>query len=178
MVQNILNWYAVSTPQDRTEGLSWYREANKLLEIMAVNGQPDWKNAAVISAFSTNTSWNRNKQCALNWAHGEQVGHLKDVLNKVDRIEQAEILEECLAILNGKKLRAFCLNILGYWDHVTVDRWAARVAGTDKYKTAKQYQVVAEAYIESADILELKPAVLQAITWITIRKAEKKEHYG
>jgi hypothetical protein len=60
---------------------------------------------------------------------------------------------------------------LGDENAVTVDVWAARVAGVDPeiLRRPREYAAVAEAYRRAAKRVGISPRKLQAITWCLIR---------
>jgi hypothetical protein len=66
---------------------------------------------------------------------------------------------------NAPKSRAFVRNLLGDEAPVTVDTWAARIAGVPYPRTARQYEAIARAYVEAAAYLDTSPALVQARTW-------------
>jgi hypothetical protein len=71
----------------------------------------------------------------------------------------------------AKKTRSFARNITGDVHAVTVDVWAARIAGVteDQLKLVGVYEAVAHCYRLAAKRAGIDPQQMQAITWIVIR---------
>ena len=171
MVENILNWYWQADETDRKEGSFWYESAFDLVTDIAYQTcDPHFKIAGIIAALSPQKSWNENKNIVNRWFFGDKKGHTKQQLDKCRRIMAADTLEEVLEILGGLKTRAFCLNILGFDQHVCIDRHAMTIAGFSGNLTPKRYAEISEAYITAAYQLEISPANLQAITWVAYRR--------
>jgi hypothetical protein len=81
-----------------------------------------------------------------------------------------------LEALTGPKETAFYLNIIGVWEPVTVDRWAARAAFPDQFPiqentavSERWFRLCTEAYQRAAHLLGMAPATLQAIIWTLAR---------
>ncbi len=66
---------------------------------------------------------------------------------------------------DAPKSEAFLRNLLGDFDPVTVDVWAARIAGARVPGSRKAYDSLALAYRDVAVLLGDEPATLQARTW-------------
>lgn len=71
----------------------------------------------------------------------------------------------------ASKTRSFAQAILGDQNAVTVDIWAARVAGVNPevLRRPREYAAVADAYRRAAKRAGVTPRELQAITWCAIR---------
>ncbi len=76
--------------------------------------------------------------------------------------------------MSGPKVTAFWKNILGDYDHVTVDSWAYLAAMghrliRDNGPTKVEHRLVSDAYYAAADLCNVQPAHLQAIVWGIVR---------
>jgi hypothetical protein len=83
-------------------------------------------------------------------------------------------------VIRGQKVRSFLDNITKPHesDAVTVDVWAERISTGDLKQpgstlTAKKYQAIVEEYRAAAEVVGLRPLVLQAITWVVVRRLAK-----
>ena len=72
---------------------------------------------------------------------------------------------------DGPKTKAFAANIIGDDHAVTVDVWAARIAGITEEQLARVgvYEAVAHGYRLAAKRAGITPAQMQATTWVVIR---------
>ena len=83
-----------------------------------------------------------------------------------------------LKTLNGEKTKNFYLNIKYYnnAENLTVDRQALQVAlgrilnDREMSMTSPQYSFFKECYIYTANRLNIRPSLLQSITWLTWRR--------
>lgn len=76
-------------------------------------------------------------------------------------------IHECV---RGPKVEAFACNLLGCTSRVTVDTWAARVAGAWAWRgSLAEYRKVEAAYLTAARRLDVEPATLQAVVWLATR---------
>jgi hypothetical protein len=94
------------------------------------------------------------------------------------------ILGGDLRELSGPKVNAFYRNLCGDLRSVTVDVWHHRAAlgvngGPTVAPNKTQRLAITEATYRLARDLELAPAILQAIIWVTIRARVKRgsRHY-
>ena len=79
------------------------------------------------------------------------------------------IINEIIKILNGRKIRSFYQNILGFKNVLTIDRHAANIAhkkfDSKRRLTDKQYTEIENNYFKASRILNINPVLLQSITW-------------
>jgi hypothetical protein len=180
------------------EGKRWYADANLICcRIAADTNTPIPTVAAVMAALSPQNPWERNCSDAealirLYKADGKDAAESYKVgtfgINKRKAIAclQEVSRDGHLKILNGLKVQAFYLSILGDTDAVCVDGHAysiwlgERVSTTDTPKiTPKLYETIADDYRKcAAKIREitgeyLYPAQIQAITWVVHRNLYK-----
>ena len=117
---------------DESERHDWYKNANKLAEIMAdVQDTQMTKVVGVIAALSPLKTWEQNLVCAREFIMTGDTGHMKQFIQKArDIVKSDGSDEEILDILNGRKISAFYLNIMYYdkADYLTIDRHALSVA--------------------------------------------------
>lgn len=179
MVRNILAVWAEATPAQIEAGAQWYSEARELAVLLSAQSGHDIDTvAAVIAHLSPRTPWASNVAAATSLlTTGEAPGQLR---MNVERARAAIASDNPLATINGPKTQAFAANIIGDDQAVTVDVWAARVAGVHRDKLAKRkvkggvttypvYESVAEAYRIAAAEAGVSPATMQATTWILAR---------
>lgn len=172
-VENILYWYNLSSPTDRSQGRFWYTAARLECEALAEQFGKDLETVVTaVAALSPQLKWERNIAAARSVLAGNyKIGGVYTA-----NIEKAiKIIEGRQGVLSGPKVTSFARNILGCPDVVCVDTWAWRVwAGADLFapppSLEKRYDEIAEDYRTAAAIVGLEPRQLQAITWVTIRR--------
>lgn len=152
--------------------VSWYPEAYRIATSLAkVSGYSVEQCAGVLAAISINTGWEDNVKRATNAILGRAYGHFKFVKQKVQDILDCKGELDCiLDILNGDKVKNFCLNILGDHSLVTVDRWMSRMWGEDLVPTGPKYRRRAAKIKELATKAGYPPSTYQALLWVAIRK--------
>lgn len=180
---NILKVYNLTTEEERYD---WYQEANEYSEVISKyiskdNSIKDKRKACgVIAALSPVKTWKENKRQALQFIETGDCGHMKQFKDKAARIIDCDGSdEEILAILNGRKISAFYLNIMypNKANNVTIDRHALSVAlgywvTDDDYSgiTANQYAFFVQCYILASVKADVSPLVMQSSTWLRWRK--------
>jgi hypothetical protein len=174
MVSNILSVYALSTAEEKADGLIWYNQAHAWASsAAAAYGVSIDKVAQVIAALSPLTPWDRNLFLAAyaleQWADGLPA--------KLPTLSMN--WQRARDVLDGKDL-AWQPKTEAFWHliadpnddagWVCIDSHAIGIAlnlGAGTYKVgSKSYQQVAEAYRIAADSVGLLPQHLQAITWV------------
>ena len=178
MLSNILTAYDNATAADANEGTAWYADARAFAAGLAAGTLLTVEHAAgVIAALSPRVRWNTNKFAAATIVDAAQNGRSEPTVAGLTKNRaKAWVIalgRMPLDVLGGQKVRAFYANILGDEDAVTVDVWAARVAlgpdATDRIP-ARQYVAIADAYRLAADMRGVSPMVMQATTWVYIRR--------
>lgn len=188
MARNIIATYRRATPEQVSQGWSWYHEAQSFARTLAAGtSHPMRSIAGVIAALSPQSSWAMNKENATAavdvYGIAGQITislHTKVQMGKVRAIlEDGELP---LAVLKGPKESAFCRNIMGDYSVCTADRWAFKTATGRALPdvnplTGKAlggigrgaYKRLHAAFEEAASILGIPVAILQAIVWIVER---------
>ena len=188
-VRNILKLYRVATQEDTANGVEWYARAERMAEAIAEDaGLPLPTVIGVMAALSPNNKWERNCMDAATmcqaWQNGESMDSFKVSCYNTMKAKAWAILdlgltddEDILSHLNGQKIRSFYSNIRGL-DEVTIDGHALNIARgkregltSDKTNMGKrEYRSMQEAYVRAAKRVNVKPHVLQAITWTTWKR--------
>ena len=189
MVENILQVWDSADERDISNGTSWYEntlvlctELAKMFDYPAVNVvgayavispalDKEMNDKAIIKMLPVH-------KAGLDFEQWCKVG----TYGKRNRDKAYRCLSGDLSAVSGEKVSAFFNNILGRPQRPTVDRWAVRVAllnpslGNDKIAVGskKVYNEIASAYVEAAELKQVTPAVMQAVTWETYRN----KHYG
>jgi len=191
-VRNILKVYRRATTDDIINGVEWYDRAKRYADTIS-----KWTNTnlntviGVMAALSPNNKWERNvKDCermVQAWKSGDDLDDFKVSCYNTMKLKAWSILEnnltsddEILTRLNGQKIRSFYSNIRGL-DEVTIDGHALNIAlgirqglTTDKTNMSKKvYKQMQEVYVRAAKRVDIKPHILQAITWTTWKRENK-----
>lgn len=170
-VDRIMAVYYSATEAEVLEGKAWYAEARALAGDVALAGNVTVEQAAVaIAQLSPRLRWDDNVRAI--WSLID-TGDAKGVMGRsVDKARQA-LVEADPWVTFGKapKTRAFASNILGNEHAVTVDVWAARIAGFTEKELSRVgvYEAIAHAYRLAAKRVGITPAQMQAITWVVAR---------
>ncbi len=175
-VNNILTTY-----YQRKEGdlYDWYVEARVLSQQLAFDRPFSASQCAgVISALSPLKSWDENIKIAHDFIEYGIRSHMFTFVEKAELIMNCDGTDEAiLDILNGRKISAFYLNIMGRSDVVTIDRHALSVVlGRDTNDndyagmTARQYAFFQECYITAAYKMGIVPSMMQSVTWLVYRR--------
>jgi hypothetical protein len=170
-IRNVTEAYDRTNNGQRDHGAAWYRVANQ--HAYAV-GDGDVKvGAAVIAALSANKSWSENLRLATQCRDGQLGGHVRDTLDKVERLYEGEEPETVLPM--GSKTGHFYRCILDPYDPrpVVIDRHAHDVAVGEIYgnrdrglSSAARYDNLRLVYTSAARRLGMIPQVLQATVWV------------
>jgi hypothetical protein len=170
LVRRILATFDRATASDLEAGATWYDEAGELARDLAANAGSVEHAAAVIAHLSPRSTWTRNVLAATALILKREMppGVMSDPLARAtDALDSADPL----ATLNGPKTARFARNILGDVEAVTVDVWAARVAGISERQLASAgvYDLVEHAYRLAARRRGVNPSTMQATTWVVAR---------
>jgi hypothetical protein len=178
-VENILATYAMADLATLKLGRQWYRDGGRIASTV---GQGDRRlGAAAIAVLSPRKAWSVNVAQALAWGRGDTVQAFSPVMAKLERLRSGENPNKVMMPAKptqGRKTHAFYHNLAGDLEHVTVDIWALRVAlggpvGDRDYQRVLgrvgAYDLVQDAYRQAGLIAGVRPAIMQATTWIVAR---------
>jgi hypothetical protein len=182
MVNNILNVYDSASDADVEEGMNWYNNAYEACDFMAQSFEfAPGQIAGVMAVVSPGMTWDENESapariCDLyrNGVHWTNwTGFSTYPLNLM---KSKRILDGDYSAIKGPKVVSFYGCIMGATDVVTVDRWSLRVAmnqflSTDKIVPSgkKCYNAVSDAYKAAAELANINPCDMQAVTWTVYR---------
>ena len=144
----------------------WYFDAESVAREVAANMSLDLDRAAcIVSAFSPRERWSVNVRKALAYSVGLPVAGLTNNVNMADAS-----LVHGFDALKGLKTNAFARAIAGDTDAVVIDVWMCRAAnlGTDS-PNKTQYNFLADAVRDAAQLFGLTPRTAQALIWIIVR---------
>ena len=166
-VNNILHFYRLA---GKFYGVNWYASAYQFaVELAGQFDKPIYQTAGIISALSPLKSWQENKRLAILFYETGIIKHTNLIKGKIYSIEKAKNINEIIKILNGRKIRSFYQNILGFKNVLTIDRHAANIAhkkfDSKRRLTDKQYTEIENNYFKASRILNINPVLLQSITW-------------
>lgn len=180
MVARILDAYDKSSASDMAEGERWYETARITAEALSAGTLISPKNAAgVIAALSPRVRWPSNVRAAaeiISAARRDPDADPPNVAGYYANVKKAwKIATGWSAenVLGGPKVKSFYSNICGDEDSVTVDVWAARLAEGCSNKNGpagKRYETIANAYRMAASARSVSPMIMQATTWVFIRR--------
>jgi hypothetical protein len=190
--RSLIDKYNAADDGTKEAGGQWYDTANEYINNLATkSGRDPRQVAAIVSAFSPQTSWDANMAAAnyfmMNYdpenpdSINDKMGGLGDNLERAKRIYHADDEDGYLAGLqNGNdahKITNFYHNMMGSKDHVTIDSWMARALlgqGADGLadKSVQKvlnwkdgYDTMANSVRSAAEKLGISPRELQAIVW-------------
>lgn len=190
-VKNIRAIYQLSTAVEKADGNSWYARAHvAALDLADRYEVTECQAIGVIAALSPRNKWERNVQdaesliAAFVSAGAEQAGLTKVCTFGSNKAKAIEVLktvdptaDEVRAILSGPKLKEFFSCILGHRDEVCIDGhayciWAGQRTSLKDVPAigVKLRRQIKADYISAAESLNVSPAALQAITWVTWRR--------
>ena len=144
----------------------WYFEAESVAREVAANMTLELERAAcIVSAFSPRERWTSNVSKALAYSVGLPVAGLSNNTAMADAS-----LVHGFDALKGLKTNAFARAIAGDTDAVVIDVWMCRAAdlGTDS-PNKTQYNFLADAVRDAAQLFGLSPRTAQALIWIMVR---------
>ena len=144
----------------------WYFEAEAVAREVAANMSLDRElSACIVSAFSPRERWSVNVRKALAYSVGLPVAGLSNNIAMADAS-----LVHGFDALKGLKTNAFARAIAGDTDAVVIDVWMCRAAdlGTDS-PNKTQYNFLADAVRDAAQLFGLSPRTAQALIWIIVR---------
>jgi hypothetical protein len=192
--KNIVGTFLLATAQEITAGAQWYNLASEVALRIAQDTTVSYHRAAgVIAALSPNNKWERNcadaeAVCKAYAAGGLEAAAAVKVCTYGKMLAKALLVLEVTdeadipAILNGQKIRAFYLSIIGNSHEVVVDGHAYSI-WIGQRLTMKQvpnigkklYASICADYVEATRIINgmgnsFTPAQVQAITWVAHKR--------
>lgn len=175
LTRRILAVWDRATPHIIEHGATWYSGTGQIVTALAAkHGHSVETVAGVFSALSPRTPWARNVAGAVLLIETGDVftGLLGRNVENARRILAGEPVRE---VLRGPKTSAFAANLAGDTERVTVDVWAARVAGVDETLLTRVgiYDALEVAYQRAARRVGVEPSTMQATTWIVARNGRK-----
>lgn len=188
-INRIKHYYSLATNTELNDGLKWYGKANDFCKALAtIHNVPLIQVAGIVAALSPQQSWETNQKQAKQFlqsgkANGATKVRLQKCFDILDTQDENEILE--ILSKGGKflKTRKFFINIYAPLRRLdaTIDRHAVGVVTQSannvqaidenfRQMTAKQYKFIEHCYIRAAELLNICPCELQAITWTVYRR--------
>lgn len=162
------------------DGLAWYDNAHA--EAVKLDPARPRRAAGVIAALSPRTAWPRNLELARQaYANGRATGTMRMCTAAADQILDGA---DPLDVLRGPKVCAFftLIDNPGDPETVCVDRHAIDVAVGRRmddrlrscwYPLERRglYALFADRYRRAARLTRMRPAQVQAITWLSWRES-------
>lgn len=179
---NIRKAWRKATAADLEQGLQWYDDALQRTQKIAPQHSVETA-AGVVAALSPMTGWSTNLKNAAKLTALHAAGEPMPTSGygfKRNTAKAWRILagEHPLQVLSGPKVTAFYHNILGCNEHVTVDRWAIRIAYGDPNGVTsvakREYDRIATAFRVVAAELGIPARHLQAATWVYFRRVHAR----
>ena len=173
VVKRILRTFNKADHTAMGAGIVWYLEAQELVEYLAANSSYSIPQvAAAMAHLSPKLRWKQNvdsiKMLVLT---GELPAYIMAGPGRRARRALESANPEATFGKRALKTLNFSRNVSGCEQSVTVDVWAAKVAGISEkqLKLVGVYDAVAHAYRLAAKRVGLTPAQLQAVVWVVIR---------
>lgn len=173
VTKRISRTFGKATEADILAGKVWYDEARAIVrQLSAVSVYTDDQVAAAMSQLSPKLRWKQNvDSIKMLVIDGELPAYV--MTGPANRARKALVAADPFSTFGAKakKTQSFARNIIGDDNAVTVDVWAARVAGIseDQLKLVGVYEAVAHCYRLAAKRAGVSPAQMQAVTWIVVR---------
>jgi hypothetical protein len=178
-VNSIIKIYNQATPEEKKN--MWYDDARIFAMNQTTESVSHVKVAGIIAALSPLKSWEENKRITITFLQNGKTSHTKTNHQKaVDILNCDGKVETICDILNGNKVTAFFLNIVGYKNVVTIDRHALAVAigrsitGNEGVGITKiQNEFFQRCYQIAARKENVDPSYMQAITWVAWKRLKQ-----
>ncbi len=180
VVNNILRTYQ---KREDADVFDWYQEAHEYAQQLSRQTSTDVARCCgIIAALSPLKTWEQNKIIAYSFLSSGRGQHTRVMKTKAREIlKRGENIETICEILNGNKITAFFMNILRPQDSsiLTIDRHAIAISlGRDAKQneqeiTAGQYNFFVECYTIAAAKVDIKPIMMQSITWEAWRRLKR-----
>jgi hypothetical protein len=170
VARNYRKLVAAATDDQVLLAETWYDDAREAAREVADNLSTTLDvGAAIVAAYSPLCTWGDNKNRALRYSRGEDVGGVY-----ASNIKLLEIRLRGTAALTGLKVAAFARAILGDPAAVTIDTWMFRAAWTIREAgrlapTARDVTICIDALNRVANQSNMSPRDCQALIWIVAR---------
>lgn len=173
VTKRISRTFGKATEQDILDGKVWYDEARSIVRQLAdLSVYTEDQVACAMSQLSPKLRWSQNVASITTLVNAGKLPAYV-MTGPANRARKALVAAEPFDTFGVKahKTRSFARNIIGDDNAVTVDVWAARVAGVteDQLKLVGVYEALAHCYRLAAKRAGISPAQMQAITWIVVR---------
>lgn len=172
-VDNILLWWERATPEQRSDGLTWYQRNSDLLLDIAHETEHSFRSVVgAVAAVSPMVNWDSVIARLPGWiCYEESIPGFKRNIDKARLILETNDV----SLVKGPKCTAFFINLLqptNPWP-VTIDRHAAGVWAngdkTERKLTPSLLRRIAEDYRTAGDELHILPNQVQAVTWVAFK---------
>ena len=175
MRRSLRKWYCRATPDQRSRGITWYRD----LRAWLCEQGPLTVSAYVFAALSPRIDLDQNKRGCEIMMQAARKGEDQPMCagTSINRSKAWAIASTGdLSALRGPKVTAFADNLANPdSEQLTVDVWAMRAYYGDRdaqpsTPTPKQYDAIKQSYIDGAEQVGLHPYEFQAVVWNAIRE--------
>lgn len=181
---NILATFRTANADQIAEGKRWYPEARaRIAELiadsrLAVDASFTARITAVCAVLSPRITWQSNLEGVRRalkalWTGTSIAPTIAGTYHNKEKAWSIATGDAGLELVTGPKVSSFYANLMGDYQRVTIDIWAARAAGvpdTDvTHLDRRRYQYLERAYQTVSAQLGFSPAELQAICWIVVR---------
>lgn len=173
VVKRIMRTFERATTDEFLQGLVWYFDAKQI--VTDLSSQSDYTAAQVAAAMahlSPRLRWKQNVDSIEQLVLSGKVPNYV-MSGPANRAKAALVAANPELTFGKKALKTlnFSRNVSGCSNSVTVDVWAANVAGIaeSELKLTGVYDAIAHCYRLAAKRAGVTPAQIQAITWIVVR---------
>ena len=155
------------------QGMAWYEVAGEICyELSQESEYVVAQVCAAMSQLSPRLRWGQNVDAIKALVRTGEIPRYV-MSGPANRARRALVSSDPFGTFGPKALKtqSFARNISGDLQAVTVDVWAARIAGVAEaqLKLVGVYEAIAHCYRLAAKRAGINPAQMQAITWIVIR---------
>jgi len=173
VTKRIQRTHAKATAEQVQQGMVWYGVAGIICEELSEKSEYVVAQVcAAMSQLSPRLRWSQNVDSIMMLVRtGELPAYVMS--GPAGRARKALVAADPFGTFGPKALKtqSFARNIAGDLEAVTIDVWAARIAGVSErqLKLAGVYEAIAHCYRLAAKRAGVAPAQMQAITWIVVR---------
>lgn len=164
---------AAAAVPDVLQARPWYaREGDRIRAMARERGIPALRAIGAAAALSPAGRWDEVLARLPVFMDAVRTGSALPAMPTYSRNVRAAVAilrGERDWIPSGPKVSRFARNLAGDPSIVTIDRWAARVAGRPESGGARWYRELEHAYLAAAAAVGLAPSTFQAILWVAAR---------